>query len=193
MALELNGTTGVSLVQDGVVTAADLASGAITSAALPAGSVLQVVQSVDNTLTSSTVTANSFFATPLSGSITPSSTSNKVLVTVCISRAHTSGNTIAFRLKRGGTIIGVGQTSGSNRPEESFGIEVFGNDDGHSGTAASFTFLDSPSTTSSTTYSVDAMAEGTTFTMNRGISFADITEPQHGTTISTITLMEIAG
>ncbi len=28
MALELNGSTGVSLVQDGVVTAADLASGA---------------------------------------------------------------------------------------------------------------------------------------------------------------------
>ena len=30
MALELNGTTGVSLVQDGVVTAADLAAGAVT-------------------------------------------------------------------------------------------------------------------------------------------------------------------
>jgi hypothetical protein len=34
MALELNGTTGVSLVQDGIITAADLASGAITTAKL---------------------------------------------------------------------------------------------------------------------------------------------------------------
>jgi len=41
MALELNGTTGVSLVQDGVVTAADLASGAITASALPSGTIVQ--------------------------------------------------------------------------------------------------------------------------------------------------------
>jgi len=37
MALELNGTTGVSLVQDGVVTTADLADNAITSAKLFSG------------------------------------------------------------------------------------------------------------------------------------------------------------
>ena len=34
MALELNGTTGVSLVQDGVVATADLADGAVTAAKL---------------------------------------------------------------------------------------------------------------------------------------------------------------
>jgi len=51
MALELNGTTGVSLVQDGVVTAADLASGAITSAALPSGSVVAVRTYTNNTRT----------------------------------------------------------------------------------------------------------------------------------------------
>ena len=49
MALELNGTTGVSLVQDGVVTAADLSSTLDLSGktvTLPAGTggkVLQVV------------------------------------------------------------------------------------------------------------------------------------------------------
>ena len=79
MALELNGTTGVSLVQDGVVTAADLASGAITSAALPTGSVLQVVS---NSTTSQTATTSSTYAN-LSGldtSITPTSTSSKILI-----------------------------------------------------------------------------------------------------------------
>jgi hypothetical protein len=34
MALELNGTTGVSLVQDGIITAADLADSAVTTAKL---------------------------------------------------------------------------------------------------------------------------------------------------------------
>jgi len=77
MALELNGTTGVSLVQDGVVTAADLASGAITSAALPTGSVLQVVQGTTTTRTDTT--SQSYVTTALTASITPSSTSNKVL------------------------------------------------------------------------------------------------------------------
>jgi len=37
MALELNGTTGVSLVQDGVVATADLADNAVTSAKLFSG------------------------------------------------------------------------------------------------------------------------------------------------------------
>ena len=79
MALELNGTTGVSLVQDGVVTAADLASGAITSAALPAGSVIQVVQN-EQTIARFSTTSTSFQNTGFFVNITPTSTSNKILV-----------------------------------------------------------------------------------------------------------------
>ena len=40
MAVTIDGTTGVSLVQDGVVTAADLASGAVTADKLSTGYVL---------------------------------------------------------------------------------------------------------------------------------------------------------
>ena len=69
MALELNGTTGVSLVQDGVITDANL----------PAGSVIQVIQG-DKLAVNFTNATTSYVDIGISASITPSSTSNKVLV-----------------------------------------------------------------------------------------------------------------
>ena len=81
MALELNGTTGVSLVQDGVVTAADLASGAITAGALPAGSVLQVVQeTVDLTIDLSTTSTSFTTASEMELAITPTKANSKIFV-----------------------------------------------------------------------------------------------------------------
>jgi hypothetical protein len=86
MALELNGTTGVNLVQDGTVTAADLASTldltgktvTLPAGTANAGKVLQVVQ---NTTTSQIVTTStSYTASGLSVSITPASTSSKIFI-----------------------------------------------------------------------------------------------------------------
>lgn len=175
MALELNGTTGVSLVQDGVVTAADLASGAITSAALPTGSVLQVVQAVY--ATASQTGANVYNDTGLSASITPSSTSSKVLVMVnqplSIKTDTADPRDIGFTIVRNSTLLtdGFGQvdTDTSSRIESSSGNYLI--------------YLDSPNTTSSTTYK-------TQFKVNNGS--CDVYAQQHGTE-STITLMEIAG
>jgi len=76
MALELNGTTGVSLVQDGVVTAADLASGAITSGILPAGSVIQMTHTTAGV---STITHTSSYVDVVSSSITPTAVGNKII------------------------------------------------------------------------------------------------------------------
>jgi len=130
MALELNGTTGVSLVQDGVVTsakiadgavaAADLASGAITSAALPAGSVLQVVEaSVEN---SSSVTTNSTSYVDsglLTLNITPKAAGSKIQVTFdgYIIHLHPANGNIGgsakiYRNVAGGSFSAV--TSGHN-------------------------------------------------------------------------------
>jgi len=68
MALELNGTTGVSLVQDGVITDANL----------PAGSVIQVLEST--AFDSTFITSTSFQDIDLEVSITPKATSSKILV-----------------------------------------------------------------------------------------------------------------
>ena len=93
MALSLDGTTGVSLVQDGVLTDDNL----------PAGSVLQVIQIQSNTqetFTSSTYTE----ATSLVLNITPSSSSNKIMLFLDLGYTNwnSSGNDSYgyYRIKR---------------------------------------------------------------------------------------------
>jgi len=165
MALELNGTTGVSLVQDGVVTAADLASDAITSAALPAGSVLQVVQ--DTYLSQVTTTAGNttYVDTNLSASITPSSTSNKVLALVTHSNSRKVGdNVLNVRLLRDSTAI-ISSIGNLDTGDTQLLTDVF-----------SFSYLDSPNTTSQVTYK-------TQFASANGVIYGP----------NVIILMEIAG
>jgi len=179
MALELNGTTGVSLVQDGVVTAADLASGAITSAALPAGSVLQVVQGSE--LSSETsITSGSYTDTGISVSMTPSSTSSKVLlfVTFHINNRRSSGSgTMNARVQ-------IADGSNNNVYEPSFQAELIyyfaspASGDLDFWRTNTITYLDSPSTDSSITYKLRAGADGGDYVRFRG---------------GHITAMEIAG
>tara|TARA_B100000497_G_C7628948_1_gene377964 strand:- start:211 stop:714 length:504 start_codon:yes stop_codon:yes gene_type:complete len=137
MSLELNGTTGVNLVQDGVITDANL----------PAGSVLQVVQTqstTQETFTSGAYTSTSSF----SGVITPSSTSNKIFVVADVAMMYylSSGNSAhaLFRLYRA-----VGATASAASTGQTY-------DYGGSGILTSINlpinWLDSPSTTSQLTY-----------------------------------------
>jgi len=139
MALELNGTTGVSLVQDGVVTAADLAAGAITRAALPAGSVLQVVQGTLTTFPTTTSTV--FVDTGLSASITPTSATSKILVTYHAT-TFVGGTSYAHvnKLMRDSTSL-IEQAT-------------FYSTAGGGQAVGSMSYLDSPSTTSSLTYKI---------------------------------------
>ena len=173
MALELNGTTGVSLVQDGVVTAADLASGAITSAALPAGSVLQVVQGTYSTTVTSTSTSP--VDTGLSASITPSSASNKILVMV----SHPNSDK-----RSGDAFINMSlfrDASSIYAPSPQFFFT--GSSVTHSA-GISFSYLDSPSTTSSVTYKTKFF---------NGNGSTGQVSMQWNNNPSTIILMEIAG
>ena len=89
--------------------------------------------------------------TGLSASITPSATTSKVLVTAVISCGSSGGSDhIMFNLRRGSTNIAQPTTSGGSFPSTA----------GFSFTSTAqvgtltICFLDSPSTTSATTYSV---------------------------------------
>ena len=168
----------------------NLSISAIT--ALPSGvggKVLQVVSTnKTDTFSSSSTTLTDI--TGLSASITPSSASNKILVIVSLNiGGDDSGLRLMTKLLRSSTGIFIGDTAGS-RERVSW-----------QGTALSLTHthsvnhihLDSPATTSSTTYKMQGRVEtgGYNFYINRSANDTDGTSFGRGA--SSITLIEIAG
>jgi hypothetical protein len=165
MSIVLDGTAGITF---------PVTAGSASAVQASSGRVLQVVNAT-NATTSSTST-NTYVTTNLSASITPSNSANKIFVMVShggIGKT-TSNTSVAVQLLRGSTSIfstvtGNTGSTGGNYP---------GN--------LSFWYLDTPSTTSSTTYSTQFASDA-----NNAIVYVNntffIVNP-----ISTITLMEIA-
>ena len=118
--------------------------------AATAGAVLQVVQTVVNT-TTSTSSATLTDISGLSVSITPSASTNKVLVTVNmnIGFGSTADDTF-YTLLRGSTSINIGSGGSTNSS-----AYARGNSSANQTLAIvpiAITYLDSPATTSATTY-----------------------------------------
>jgi hypothetical protein len=155
-----------------------------------AGTVLQVVSSTKTDTFSSTTTGSWLDVTGLSLSITPSSASSKIMIFGRVTGNGQAGTTrMQMRLVRDSTAISVGDASGS-RVQVS-GNELFsgGADDLFGSTAF---FLDSPATTSSTTYKLQVLngnSAGTVY-VNRTPNNANTTAMPVAT--SSITVMEIA-
>ena len=198
MAITINGDgtlTGISTggLPDGIVDTDMLATDAVTAAkigSLPAGSILQVVQTVkDNTfVTSATVTDTA--VTGLSVSITPSSSSNKILVICNLSVAAENSQGAAAKLRRGGTAISVAEAA-SARSRSSFAGSGYRDNIGGAIRLLNITLLDSPSTTSAITYDVVVSSKTNGTYINRSIGDAD--NDDHLRTCSYITAMEVAG
>jgi hypothetical protein len=198
MSIVLVGSTSGSItLQEPAVagtTVLDLpaVSGTILTTTSPkAGNVLQVVQA---TKTDTATTSSTTYASLLSANITPTSSSSKILVVANISIGG-YGSTPALRLNRGGTDILLSNTSG-NRQRTTYGMHWSASNAldfvQYLQLPVAMTYLDSPSTTSSTTYAVYwAEWNGTTTFCNRSYGNADATWSP--TSTSSITLMEIAG
>lgn len=161
-----------------------IASSVISAAA---GAVLQVV-SVDMTGTF-TSSGNAYQdITGLTASITPASSSNKILVIVQV-QGDTTTNNCFLKLVRGSTDIGIGAAA-SNRTRAGAQINVLGGTSFQS--SAPMVYLDSPATTSSTTYKVQGIVPSAgTFYINR--SNTDTDSATFSRTASSITLIEIKG
>jgi len=110
---------------------------------LPTGCILQVVQGSTTTI-GTTTTSGSWTSTNLSASITPLSATSKILILGQHGsvRINGSSNGVSIRLVRGSTVI------------TQFVTELLYNTNGID-VMAPFQFLDSPATTSSTTYSTE--------------------------------------
>ena len=158
------------------------------------GGILQVVSTTKtDTFTMSSTTFTTL--TGLTATITPRSTSSKILVMVNTNGSASASITtnMLYRLMRDSTELAIGDASGS-KTRVTFGGNSLVQAGGNTNTmrSVSMSALDSPSTTSSVTYSVDiAGTQATAIYVNRAWDEADASSYVRGA--STITLMEIAG
>jgi hypothetical protein len=166
-----------------------LATGVPSRANLPAGSVLQVV-SATKTDTFSSSSTSMVDITGLSVSITPTSATSKILVSyqVCGGQDNTATKQNVFiQLVRNSTAIGVGTVGGAQNASGEI-VNGTTTDANHVLLRDTLTFLDSPATTSSTTYKLQGMS------WNTGVNWYINRRGLNGSFVfaSSITVMEIA-
>ena len=158
------------------------------------GSILQVVQTIKTDTFYSGTSETWYDITGMSATITPSSTSNKVLVQFNLGKVCGINNN-AFRIMRNGSLMpGAGDAAGS-RQQAHFTESNQGRDANHTG-SLSYTYVDSPASTSAVTYQLQVKAEVTTsqgFGLNRTYNDSDTTNGYNSRCSSTVLLMEVSG
>lgn len=171
------------------LSAAALAAGA-AKGNFGAGAVLQVVQVVKTDTWVNTVSDSYLEISGLIASITPSSVSSKILVNVSLGAVSSYSAAIRL-LKNGSPMTGaLGQAAGSRVGQTARATYL----DANHPNMINFMYLDSPATLSALTYSIGASGyNGYGFYLNRSVNDTDTSNTYGGRTISTITLMEIAG
>jgi hypothetical protein len=150
----------------------------------------RVLQVVSATKTDSFTTTSTSFVdvTGLSVSITPSSTTSKILVLVDMVGSASPGVVAMFGvLVRDSTQIALGDAAGSRTRTSGF-LQAANAD---SVSMMSLNFLDSPATVSALTYKMQIAANAaSTVAVNRSVT--DANAAAYGRTASTITVMEIS-
>ena len=201
MPVTINGDgsiTGLSVggLGSGVVNTATLASNAITSAIQPAGSVIQVNQTVKTDTFSTTSFTNTWVDIGPHGSITAIKAGNKIMVEIMLSVGCTDGRHISFRLEKDGSALAgaLGDSRGSNRKRGCFHMYQDDQNGQHDQHNYFIKYLDTAADTNAHTYNIAVTqwnGQGSTeITCNR--SKADGDQDYESTTISTVTLTEIA-
>ena len=158
-------------------------------AVINAGLGTNVVQTVKT----DTFTTNSATFTPVTGmsaSITPTDSTSKVLVIAQLTIGGGTNTHLGYwKVTRGGTDIYIGDAA-SNRIQTAFGGYVTATVQNL--VSNSIVFLDSPATTSATTYQVEARrgASATSIYLNR--THVDTDNADNGRGASSIALIEVA-
>jgi hypothetical protein len=167
MAITLNGTTGITF---------PVAAGSASTLQASSGRVLQVVNATYSTAVSSST--STYVDTGLTATITPSSATSKVLVIVDQTGLfkQTTNTVLGLKLLRGSTQLAIIEDGGGYT--NSTGTSEFG--------GAGINYLDSPATTSATTYK-------TQFRNSQNAASVAVQAAVVGSSTSTIVLMEIAG
>ena len=182
-SIQINGDTSGSVILQApsiagstTLTLPSTSGTIVTTNTIPAGQVIQVVNATY--ATQGSTSSSTYADSGLTASITPSSSSNKILVLVNMTGMvkMTTDTYGQLRLLRGSTSIVVFETA--------MGYTGNTSSSGPGGTGCSY--LDSPATTSSTTYKVQIASQN-----NTGIIYWCNSASGFGNATSTITLMEI--
>lgn len=182
MAITINGDTGVTY---------PVTAGSASALQASSARVLQVVQTT-KTDTFTTTSTTDVAITGLSATITPTNSSNKILVIINIgaSGTTTADYGVYFSLYRNASLVtgAVGDAAGSRKLCSS----ASRNSTTTSYQSSSIVFIDSPATTSARTYAcyVSMESGGGNACINR--SGTDSNSAQFPRSISSITVMEIA-
>ena len=170
-------------ITDGIISTAKIADDAVTAAkaAFAPGKVLQIVQTTDNSAIS---LAKGAEYTDIRTAITPSSSSNKILILVTLGLVSSDGAAdCGWTIKRDSTSLQLG-TGGTDN--STYG--AFLNQGASDAFNAAGTLLDSPSTTSEISYKVYAEPNTSrTFVINKRNS------DNAQRVSSSMILMEVAG
>lgn len=165
-----NGTNAMTVSSGGVVTA--------TSAIRAPGAVLQVIAGYATSETSNN--SVTYVATPLFATITPSSTSSKILIQTSGGYLYVPGNGTGFMtIYRDSTNL----NTLAGTPSDSF-VRATGYAGQNMSVPVNMQVLDSPNTTSAITYKVYMRSSDTGYMLQFG---------NHGVDNSQMILMEIGG
>jgi hypothetical protein len=145
-----------------------------------------------STLTSRVTTTSATYSdVGLSASITPFSANSKILVMVNLggTGAQSSAGVLGVKLLRGSTTLITGDVLGS-AAQTTFGVGGFGDGNSNNG-SQTFCYLDSPATTSSTTYKIQFAStyNSLSVSINGSIGSAG---SYNLATAATITLIEVS-
>jgi len=123
------------------------------------GGIIQIKQAVKNNVQSTTSTSM-IDISGMSVAITPTTSTSKVLILVSLNYGGDSNMYAAINLLRGSTIVTKGDEDFNNQTECTFGIGGDNSNFQYKMASASYCFLDSPATTSATTYKLQIQATG---------------------------------
>ena len=199
MAITINGSgtvTGITagglpdncITADDLATTLDLSSNTIT---LPSGTGGKVLQVVSTTKTDTFTTTSTSFTdiTGLSVSITPSSTSSKIMVSYNVTQGGYQYGAWVVRLMRDSTAIAVAD----DIPNGAEGTTAWAGDSSRDGSlgVSGMNYLDSPSTTSAITYKLQLICSNSgTANINKAF-YENSGGTNVGRGVSSITVMEI--
>ena len=150
-----NGTVDADTLASNAVTSTKLHNDAVTSGHMPTGSVIQTVQNFAGNKTVTTTSSHGdAIECPASVSITPTSSSSKILIMFHGSWMFGNENDAGFWLLRNGSVIGNSTRTTENNV--AFAVSGQYRDADYQPNCIAFHYLDDAQNTSAHTYTVKA-------------------------------------